>query len=215
MVHRTTRLLGTLLALTLVGCEDEVGTGPRESFLQVTPQWTSVDPGETVQLTATLGGNPATVTWETDNPSVATVSNTGLVTTLSSGFAAITATSTGNERYSANVNVNTLVGTPLTDGVPLANLSSSGARGSGVMYRIFVPDGATSLNVTIRGGTGDVDLYLRRGTPPTNASFTCASFNGGNDEDCVITNPARGTWYILLDLWDPYAGATLTANVLP
>lgn len=219
MVYRTSRLLGAVLALAIVGCDDDDPRTSPGTFLTVSPQAISVDPGETVQLTASVGGEPASVTWETSDASIATVNGSGLVQTVSSGFAAITATSTANasEKYSANINVNVLTGTPIQDGVAVTNLSSSGARGSGVVYRIFVPDGKTSLTVTLRGGTGDADIYVRRGTPPTatTGGFTCASFNAGNDEDCVIANPARGTWYIRVDLWDPYAGATLLADYAP
>jgi len=37
----------------------------------------------------------------------------------------------------------------------------------------------------------------------------------GNDESCTVDNPGKGTWYIFVAVWDPYAGATLTATVTP
>src|SRR5439155_23718573 len=65
----------------------------------VTPAPARVGLGQTVQLTATLkdaNGNVLTgrvVTWASDNPAVATVSSTGLVTGVAQGQATITATS--------------------------------------------------------------------------------------------------------------------------
>jgi uncharacterized protein YjdB len=45
-----------------------------------------------VQFTATIGGDPAAVTWESSDPTVATVSPSGLVTpsATNDGFVAIT-----------------------------------------------------------------------------------------------------------------------------
>lgn len=223
---------GTLLAALVLGCGgDDLPTDPAGPFLLVSPSFQGIDEGESVQLTATLGGEVVPVTWVSNNPAQATVSPTGLVTGLDAcagapvtvppctrGLVAITATTTSGEVLlrSASITVLKLQGTGLTSGVPVTGLASSGARGSGVLYRIFVPTGKTSVTVTLRGGTGDADIYVQRQTPPDNSGDgDCFSFNGGNDEDCVIANPAKGTWYILIDLWDPYAGATLTATVTP
>lgn len=234
MIHRTVIRLfsGTLLAALVLGCGgNDLPTDPQGPFLEVTPSFQGIDEGESVQLTATLGGEVVPVTWESNKPAKVTVSPTGLVTGVDacvgepvttppcgSAFVAVTATTTSGEvrRRSASITVLKVLGTALTSGTPVTGLSSSGARGSTVLYRIFVPAGATSLTVTLgAGGTGDVDLYVRRQTPPTLSSFTCASENGGTGEACLITNPASGTWYVLLGLWDPYAGVTLTATIAP
>jgi len=103
----------------------------------------------------------------------------------------------------------------LTSGVAVTGLSSTAARGSTRLWKIIVPAGKTNLSVTLSGGTGDVDLYIRQGTPPTVSSFACASENGGNNELCSVNNPAAGTWYVMLGLWDPYSGVTLRATVTP
>ena len=219
MLFRSTRVLGTLLAATLVGCSsDPKGldqAGP-STFLLLNKQEAVVEPGDTDQLTATKNGAAATgVTWTSSNTSVATVSNTGLVTALSSGFTAVTAT-LGGEQRSAGITVPVLQGTALTEGQGLV-IANAGARFSTTLYRVFVPAGSTNLTVTLTGGTGDADFYIRRATPPTVSAggSTCASFEIGNDESCSINNPAKGPWYILVETWDPYAGATLLANVTP
>ena len=109
----------------------------------------------------------------------------------------------------------TVIAVPaLTSGTGVT-IASSAARGTSLYRKITVPAGATSLTVTITGGTGDVDLYIRRGAVPTFTAYDCASEAGGNAESCVISNPAAGTYFIMLGLWDPYANATLRATVAP
>ena len=210
MTHRTVIRLfsGALLAALVLGCGDDEPTAPGGPFLTVTPEFSGLDQGTTLQLSATVDGQAVPVTWESSNTAKATVSATGLVTGVDSGRVAITATATSDPslRQSSSISVVRLQGIQLTSGVAVAGLASSGARGSGVLYRIFVPAGSTLLNVTLRGGTGDADIYVQRATPPTNAGANatgCNSFNGGNDEDAAPRSSGRETWYILIDLWDP------------
>ncbi len=67
----------------------------------VTPGTVTVNPGGAFQLTAVtndVGGNPLTgrpIAWSSGTPSVATVSGTGIVTSVAIGTATITATSEG------------------------------------------------------------------------------------------------------------------------
>src|SRR5881394_995739 len=69
--------------------------------VSVSPAAASILAGGTIQLTATpkdASGNPLsgrTITWATSNPSVATVTTSGLVIGVAAGSAAITATSEG------------------------------------------------------------------------------------------------------------------------
>ena len=218
MNHRTiVRLSGVLVAAAVLGCNDYTsGVTPPSTFV-VTPLTTLIDEGTTLQLNATLDGATVPVTWTSENTNIATVSATGLVTAKAGGGPiAITAALVSNPSMlrSANLTVAALVGTGLTNGVGVP-VASSGARGSALIYRLFVPTGKTSLTVTLRNGTGDADIYIQRQTPPSDTQFTCASENGGNTENCVIANPASGTWYIRVQVWDPFAGATLTATYAP
>lgn len=70
---------------------------PAVSSITVTPTSITLEPNGTQQLTATVNATPSsadkTVTWNTSNASVATVSTTGLVTAVAQGSATITATS--------------------------------------------------------------------------------------------------------------------------
>jgi secreted trypsin-like serine protease len=90
----------------------------------------------------------------------------------------------------------------------------SGARNAFTHRQVTVPAGALSLSVVVRGGTGDADLYVRRGSQPTTGSYTCRPFLGGNDEFCTIDLPQSGTWYISLRGFSAYSGASLTTSIL-
>lgn len=209
---------GALLAFLALGCSDDEGpTGTEGPFLEVTPLFTGILEGSTVQLTATLAGEEVPVTWESNNTAAATVSSTGLVRGVGGGFAAITARMTSDPTKIRSSSITVTSPPTLTPGTPITGISSSGARFSTRLYKIIVPTGATSLTVNLSGGTGDVDLYINPGTPPDPATgeYACASFNGGNTEVCTEPNPTPGTWFILLELWDPYSGVTLSGSITP
>lgn len=221
MTHRTVIRLfsGALLATFGLACSDDY-KGPTDSggpSLEVSPLFTGILEGSTVQLTATLAAQTVPVTWASNNTAAATVSSTGLVTGVGGGFAAVTATLTSDASKIRSASITVTAPPTLTSGVSVTGIGSSGARGSTSLYKIIVPAGATNLSVTLSGGTGDVDLYINGGTPPNpgTGDYTCASFNGGNTELCSEPNPTAGTWYVLLELWDPYSGVTLTATVTP
>ncbi|HXL53399.1 MAG TPA: Ig-like domain-containing protein [Gemmatimonadales bacterium] len=100
--------------------------GAPVASVTVTPASASVQAGQTQQLTATLkdaNGNiltGRTVTWSSNNTSVATVSSSGLVTAKVAGSATITATSEGKSGTSA------LTVTP----VPVASVTVAPASAS-------------------------------------------------------------------------------------
>jgi hypothetical protein len=100
--------------------------------------------------------------------------------------------------------------TPLTNGVPLTGLS--GTAGSETFYRIDVPAGQDDLEILTTGGTGDVDLYVRRGALPTTTSYDYRPYKVGNEETVSVTNPTAGTWYIMLRGYADYANVTLRAT---
>lgn len=101
----------------------------------------------------------------------------------------------------------TSIVTALQNDVPLSNLS--GGVGNQRYFKISVPAGKPSLVVTISGGSGDADLYVRRGQQPTLSVYDCSPYIGGNNETCSFTNPASGDWYIMLNGYSAYSGVTL------
>lgn len=98
----------------------------------------------------------------------------------------------------------------LSNGESVAELS--GASGSERLYQIQVPSSADSFRVLMSGGTGDADLYVRRGALPTANTFDCRPYLQGNNEECTFDNPAAGTWYIAIRGYAPYQGVSLTVE---
>jgi uncharacterized protein YjdB len=96
------------LCLAALGCGGGGVTGPPPvATIAVGLAQSSVVVGGTTTATATLrdaSGNALTgraITWSSDNPSVATVSSTGLVTAVSAGSARIIAESEGQSAWAA------------------------------------------------------------------------------------------------------------------
>jgi len=98
----------------------------------------------------------------------------------------------------------------LTNGVPVTGIS--GAAGSEKFYKIEVPAGQDELNISTSEGTGDVDLYVRRGSQPTTSSYDHRPYKIGNNETVAVENPVAGTWYIMLKGYNAYAGVKLLAE---
>lgn len=98
----------------------------------------------------------------------------------------------------------------LSNGVPVNNLSA--AQGNEDAYTIEVPSGATNLDIQISGGTGDADLYVRFGAAPTTTTYDCRPYLTGNNESCPFTNPAAGTWHVMLRAYAAYTGVSLVAS---
>jgi len=88
----------------------------------------------------------------------------------------------------------------------------SGALGSQTHYRLEVPAGATSVSFTLAGGTGDADIFVKRGTEASQVVFDCVSANAANAENCTIANPQPGTWYVNVVAFAAYSGTTLTGT---
>jgi hypothetical protein len=210
-------LAGLLLAISTLGCVDRsYGITDQSGKLEVVPAYYGIDEGfPAVQFTAFIDTLPVAVTWESSETSVATVDANGMVTPLNDGFAAITATMTSNPsiRKSASFTVNELFGTPMASGVAVTGIA--GAVGDmDLLYRIFVPEGSTNLTVTMTGGSGDFDLYVRRGPAiPNYDEFDCRPYESGNEEVCSIDDPEWGTWYLWIDVYTAGTGVSLTATV--
>jgi len=98
----------------------------------------------------------------------------------------------------------------LRNNVPVTGLS--GAAGSLQYFKIAVPSGQSRLVFTTSGGSGNCDLYVKRGSRPTTTSFTARSTGGNNSESITISNPPSGDWYIMLRGYRAFSGLTLKAQ---
>jgi len=99
--------------------------------------------------------------------------------------------------------------TCLSDGVPVTGIA--GAKSSKTYFRAQ-PGAGKTLTVTISGGTGDADLYVRQGARPTTATFACRPYITGNNETCTLTATKAGDYDIMLRGYAAYSGVTLKAS---
>jgi len=99
--------------------------------------------------------------------------------------------------------------TALTDGVGRA---IAGASGSNQSFYIDVPAGASSLTVTIAGGSGDADLYVRKGAAATSSTYDCNSTSSSNNEECTFAAPGADRYHVLVLGYTTFSGATLLAD---
>jgi hypothetical protein len=98
----------------------------------------------------------------------------------------------------------------LQNGVPVTGIA--GAQGSQQFWTLSVPSGMANLQFQTSGGTGDVNLYVRYGSPPTLTTWDCRPFLTGNSETCSFASPAAGTWHVMLAGNTAYSGVTLVGS---
>ena len=97
----------------------------------------------------------------------------------------------------------------LTNNVPVNNLGES--AGSDVTYTFDVPAGATDISFNMSGGTGDADLYVKFGSAPTDSSYDCRPYVGGNNESCTGSS-SNGTYHVRLKAYSTFSGVSLVAS---
>ena len=91
-----------------------------------------------------------------------------------------------------------------------SNLSAS--TGNWLRYTANVGSGRPSLNVEISGGSGDADLYLRKGSAPSTSSYDCRPYKTGNSETCTVTSPGADTYHIGIRAYSAFSGVSLSAS---
>ena len=85
------------------------------------------------------------------------------------------------------------------------------ATGASLSYS-YPANGATAIKFVTSGGTGDADLYVRRGSPPTLTAYDCRPYTGGNSETCEFNPAGSGTYYVMIQGYSAYSGVTLTVS---
>jgi microbial collagenase len=79
-------------------------------------------------------------------------------------------------------------------------------------YFDVTPQATGSLTITITGGTGDADLYVKAGSQPSSSAYDCRPYINGNEESCQITVPASNTYHIGLYAYQAFENVTVTAT---
>ena len=100
--------------------------------------------------------------------------------------------------------------TVLTNAVAATGLT--GSTGSWKHFKIAVPTGQSKLDIVMSGGTGDGDLYVKRGSQPTSSSYDYRPYLNGNNETVSVTNPVAGDWYVSIYAYSSYSSVSLKAT---
>jgi hypothetical protein len=95
---------------------------------------------------------------------------------------------------------------------PLLQTNLSGTAGSVQYYSVNVPAKSKNLNITISGGTGDADLYVKYNQVPTTASYDCRPYLSGNNENCTFAIPNAGNYHIMIRGDGTFSGVTVAAS---
>ncbi|WP_196140293.1 S8 family serine peptidase [Aliikangiella sp. G2MR2-5] len=95
------------------------------------------------------------------------------------------------------------------DPIDVTATDVSVSYGQWTRYYYDLPEGYSSLTVSISGGSGDADLYVRHGAQSSLYQYDCRPYKSGNNESCNFTNPQSGRWYLDLYGYSAASGITL------
>ncbi|WP_224371700.1 PPC domain-containing protein [Hyalangium versicolor] len=98
---------------------------------------------------------------------------------------------------------------PLSSGTAAGPLGASTA-GWSCTYALEVPEGAGNLRFFTSGGSGNGDLYVRRGSAPDSTTYDCKSSGTTTSETCSIPAAQGGTWYVRVYGTSAFSGVNLT-----
>lgn len=101
----------------------------------------------------------------------------------------------------------------LTSGVALTGQGA--ATGAWKYYQIDVPAGKTSVTFKLNGANGDADMFARLGAEPTGTSYNCKSDGPTSVENCTVSAPAAGRYYVGVYAYATYSSLSVTATVAP
>ena len=76
----------------------------------------------------------------------------------------------------------------------------------------YPTSGATAMKFVTSGGTGDADLYVRFGSPPTLSAFDCRPYTGSHNERCEFNPAQSGTYFVMIHGYAAFSGLTLTVS---
>lgn len=110
------------------------------------------------------------------------------------------------------VGVNASCGTPPSTGNELQNnvpvSALSGSKGDELFYT-FTVDRNAAATVSISGGSGDADLYVKASAKPTTSSWDCRPYRYGNNESCSVSATTGTTYHVMLKGYTNFSDVTL------
>ena len=95
-------------------------------------------------------------------------------------------------------------------GAPVYDISA--AVGAEYVWSTTLPSALSEFQFVVTGGSGAVDLYVRRGAVPTTSSYDCRSSNQPNRNPCRWLNAQPGTYYVLVKAVTAVSGVQLSAG---
>ena len=161
--------------------------------VSVSPNTSSLEVGNTLQLTASVTPSNATnktVTWSSSNTSLATVNSSGFVTTLSVGSVRITAT-TEDGGYTDYCDI-TITAVVLKD-YKITNSLTPGKKylivngNSGSVYMMSNESGGSRILSGIAATINNNKISINTATE-AKVSFTCSLYDSNNDITTVLMN---------------------------
>ena len=100
--------------------------------------------------------------------------------------------------------------TPLVNSVQVGPLVVSAG---GLSYYTFqTPAGTVSLDIATFGGSGNSELYIRRGLQPTTADFDCRANLVGPSQICTFSTNLTGQYFVAVRAATGLSGSTIRAN---
>ena len=89
----------------------------------------------------------------------------------------------------------------------------SGETNTQSFFYIDVPEGATDLKFTVSADNGDADLYVSKDMrPQQGVEVLCLSESPNSEEACTVEGDVQGTYFALVNAYDTYSAATITAT---
>tara|TARA_R110001592_G_scaffold10013_1_gene52250 strand:+ start:452 stop:2809 length:2358 start_codon:yes stop_codon:yes gene_type:complete len=104
---------------------------------------------------------------------------------------------------------------PSTGGGSASITGISVALNAWTYYTINIPTGMATLDFAMSGGTGDADMYIRRGFQPTSSTYDCRPYKSGNNETCSFTNPTADIWHVGIYGYSAASGVNLDVTYNP
>lgn len=72
-----------------------------------------------------------------------------------------------------------------------------------------VPANQSLVDVSISGGTGDADLFVKKGVTPSDSNYDCRPYFSGNNESCSINVNEGDVLFIGIKAYNSFNGVTL------
>ncbi len=187
------RCWGMVLLLALASCEKD---SAKVSGVTVTPASVTLEAGKTVSLKAAVVPETAadkTVRWESENPAVADVTASGVVTAKAAGETSVTAVTTdGNYRASCLI---TVIGKTDVTGVRIdETFPVPVGKEVGLNYAVLPTDASVkTVLFTVEEGKEDVltledsNRGIVKGVAVGTAQVTVTTAEGGYSDSCAVT----------------------------